>query len=262
MRTLGFLLLSALLIMEIYFFAEKESALSKKVFGVRLVGAAVALLLVGWPIWGSILATVGYGVVAAVIHLILADDADNTKSPVKPSAPQSKTGYFEYNTLMLTGGDAEFSKCTYRDGTVYYDYGYKIGVHPIGYYQKEDGENPNEYVVLSLSDKEIGVVNDDIISFSRLGMYNSWKEYEEKKRQDHSEEAKRDFISRYYPDPSVKIVAETGTGIIKDWKTGALIATYTGDSIGAAAAFVALSYEVHSQTRYHQFWAEYADRLK
>ena len=60
-----------------------------------------------------------------------------------------------------------------------------------------------------------------------------------------------------YPVPANDLVGKIydsgGTGFIYDAKTDELIGQYTGNKIGAACAFCALTAEIHDDTEYAKF---------
>ncbi len=137
---------------------------------------------------------------------------------------------------VLTG-DAAFSTFQFEKGVVYCNFS-SSGKTAIGYYQPHES-NPDRFDVLSVQDRMlIGEVDRcRILSLSRQGQYQRGKRTKFPNTLTYSLEF---FGDRY--------------GEIFEIDTREVVCTFSGDPIGAAAAFICASFEVHSYTKYSEFY--------
>ena len=173
------------------------------------------------------------------------DNSSNKSSSVstetiQPSKPAGG------NIQVLCSAESSYCSAKFCDGVVYCHSPYS-GDFIVGYYKFEDG---NRCTVQCEFDKAmIGQIwpEDDngsrfAVSLSRMGLY---------------ERAQKLGSNPPYPYPATEIIASARfSGIIENYDTYETLATFTGNPVEAAAAFVALLYEALSDTQYHAFWRE------
>lgn len=138
---------------------------------------------------------------------------------------------------MLTSADANYSTFQFENGAVYCKFG-SAGKTPIGYYQPNES-NPDSFDVLSVQDRMLigNVDRCGILSLSRMGQYMQRKRTK-------------------FPDPSMYTLEFRGDrhGEIFEFDTREVTCTFSGDPIGAAAAFICASFEVHTYTKHSKFY--------
>lgn len=157
---------------------------------------------------------------------------------IQPSKPVGGT------IRVLCSAESSYCSARFCDGVVYCQSPFS-GEFIVGYYKLEDG---NRCTVQCEFDKamigQIWPEDDDgsrfAVSLSRMGLY---------------ERAQKQGGNPSYPYPATEIIASARfSGIIENYNTYETLATFTGNPVEAAAAFVALLYEALSDTPYHAFW--------
>ena len=146
---------------------------------------------------------------------------------------------------VLTGMDANYSTILFENGTVYYDYARNIGKDAIGYYQPSES-NPNSFEVFH-NGTLIGTVDRcGILRLSRIGQYSY-------KRNILPDEFKSTVK---WPDPLTYSLEFRGDryGEIFELDTREVVCTFNGDPVGAAAAFICGSFELHIYSKYAKFY--------
>jgi len=154
--------------------------------------------------------------------------------------------------MPLSEKDAQFRTATFDDENVYFE---RKNTEPwrIASYKRFSGGEA-ECVFLDVAGREIGLIYHDhpnIVWLSRFAIYDNFLREEKELRSRGI-----DYKAKY-PNPmhrvAWEIVDNGGRGLVYDYETEKLIGRYTGNKIGAACAFCALSFELHSDTEYHQF---------
>ena len=163
-------------------------------------------------------------------------------SSVPYSAPvgTTKSGYFQISPGILPEMDAYYTRATFDDGVVYYNFSGKLT--PIGYYEHGEGSNRTD-IFCEFDRSEIGYVDEDgYVYLSRMGLYRRFKSQ---------------GTCNTFPDPSFLEVGRmygTTSGMLDEANTHLNLGSFNGNCAGAAAAFVCLVYECHTYYKYRKFY--------
>lgn len=189
----------------------------------------------------------------------LIDGSLNSQNTKSSASPQHSENSFSFLPGVLSDRDSAYSSATWNDDdhTVYFN-DRTTGHRPIGYY-RIDANSSNKITVCDVfHGGTIGIIDlsykDGLIFLSRNAVYERWKEKEKFVR-------KRGLKAKS-PIPPISPFGEisnhSNSGYIYDTITGKQIAIYTGNKIGAAAAFICLSSELHTDSKYSKFLSEWA----
>lgn len=167
-------------------------------------------------------------------------------SSYTPTSNSSSTGintpigYFQIAEGILPESDARYSKATFEDGVVYYNFSGKPT--PIGYYEKAEGTSRTD-IFCEFDRSEIGYVDEDgYIYLSRMGLYRRFSSQ---------------GTCNTFPTPSILEVGRmygVSSGSLDEASTHVNLGSFSGDRAGAAAAFVCLVYECHTYYKYRKFY--------
>ena len=153
------------------------------------------------------------------------------------TAADASMGFFQFNAGVLTGTGNHYSKASFEDGVVYYDF--PGGKAPIGYYEA-DGDSTR--ILCEFDREEIGRLDaDGCTRLTRAGLYHR-------------------FSKTYYTKFPNPLNCEVGRfygeklGFLDEAETHIQLGTFSGDKAGAAAAFICLIYECHSENKYRRFY--------
>lgn len=112
----------------------------------------------------------------------------------------------------------------------------------IGYYEKDTNGN---YVVWNMDrDEKVGMIDGDTgeVTLSVMELYNRIKKM-------------RPYVKS--PSSMTWKCAKAEKGRLIDLTNGVTIGTYDGDAIGAAAAFVCLSYEYVQDGKFNSYYYDW-----
>lgn len=278
MHIFGILLFIALIVADIVRIFKDDDEFDGIMLFARPIVVFVGALLCDGTFWQALLWAVGWGVVGFIIAVLISEhfgnsydssyeltsqktkstaQSDSANTGVKytrpadnatPQKPQSSvvplqpSGSFEFAFNVLPEQDARYNKARASNGVVYYRF--SSGESPIGHYELTDGGT--RVNIYRTSDKGlIGYAIGDEIYISRKAQYDR----ECKVRDEHG--------YSYYikvPIPMELNLAEIRNGAIKDNRSYEYLGYYQGDKYAAAAVFVSLIYECHSEYEYHPFF--------
>lgn len=165
----------------------------------------------------------------------------HSTTPSYSTTPKSaNSGYFQFESGILPEMDDRYSKATFEDGVVYYDFSGKKT--PIGYYERAEGTTRTD-IFCEYDRSEIGYVDEDgYIWLTRMGLYQRF--------------VKQGTCSKF-PDPSILEIGRlygTTYGTLDEASTHVNLGSFSGSRAGAAAAFVCLVYECHTYYKYRKFY--------
>lgn len=275
---LGYILLFALLIADIVRIFVDSDDFDGVMLLARPVATLLGVLLCGGTFWTALLWAVVWGILGMILALTLSehfgnrldttpaeeeeeeDDEDEDEPadsptplpqpktppqpiapvPEKPRLPAVPSGTFEFAPDILPDADRRYKKAKAADGTVYHRFSH--GEKPIGYYEIRDGR----VRIYRVFDKGlIGYTQGSEIYLTREALYQQ----ECRLRSQYGNTAPTPT-----PCPMVLNLAELRDGVIKDNLNYDILGNFTGDALAAAAAFVCLIYECHTDYQYRLFY--------
>lgn len=162
--------------------------------------------------------------------------------------PYNDDSIFAYNAELLTGWDAKWATARYGEGFVRYDYKGLVGKKVIAFYLASKSVPGRFLVYDSRSRKEIGMIDTSqgLVYLSR-----------------YSEAARRGLDGsdeQICPEPRklfAKLPWQLPPDTLLDARTGKLLGTFTGDKVGGAAAFIALTSQFHTNTEYAEYQTDW-----